>query len=387
MAGFVAFVLAASVAAGVDESAFRYERELAARRAGPVLFVADGPLLAHARPGFADLRILDARGAEVPWRRPPESQRADVPVEVLNSGRGPGGTFALLDLGARRRVVDRIELELAGSNFLGRVSVSGSFARGGPFVPLGATPVFDVAGAEAHARSTTVVFPPSGFRYYRVAGSGVPAIVGATVSGRPRTQAPRRLRATVGTTELADRTRVVLDVRFARRPVDEVLIEATTAGYDREVLVEASNRGGGWSTVGFGRIVHQPGALDAPLPVDARARYIRVTIFNGDDTPLAGISAAAFARPRLLLAQGGRPRPYRLLYGNDELAAPRYDLSRLRVRAPVRGLLGPERRNAEFRPAGDDESLLDREPWLLPLALALGGIALATGALALVRRR
>ena len=39
----------------------------------PVTFAADGPLFAHTRVGFPDLRVFDARGGQVPWRRPPET--------------------------------------------------------------------------------------------------------------------------------------------------------------------------------------------------------------------------------------------------------------------------------------------------------------------------
>ena len=72
-------VLAAAflaVAAGaLDTSGFRYVRELQAEP-GPVLLEPDGRMHERARTGFPDLRILDARGRQVPWR---ESPPPDVP--------------------------------------------------------------------------------------------------------------------------------------------------------------------------------------------------------------------------------------------------------------------------------------------------------------------
>jgi hypothetical protein len=45
-----------------------YERPLAVHGAGPFRIEADASLTGHTRPGFADLRILDADGRQVPWR-------------------------------------------------------------------------------------------------------------------------------------------------------------------------------------------------------------------------------------------------------------------------------------------------------------------------------
>jgi hypothetical protein len=381
----------AAAAADVDESDFRYVRELRARAgAGAILFRADGPLFAHARLGFPDLRIVDADGAQVPWRRPPETEQADVAVDVLNRGRGAEGVFAMLDIGEQRRVIDRIELEIAGTDFLGRVTVAGSDARGGPFFTLGTTAVYDVAGAEAHARSTTVVFPPTDFRYFRLVGRRVPPITGAIVSARPRRSQPAPLRASVARTESDDRTVVVVDLRYPKIPVDEVRVEATTDRYDREVLIEASDPGTAWRTVAFTRIVHFPGTLTATLPVDVNARFVRLTIFNGDDTPLAGIRATPFARPRLLLAEGRHPLPYRVVYGGATASAPRYDFARLPAAAlprAVAGTLGPEQPNRDFQPPADDRSFLDRNPWALQVVLALVAIALALAGFVVLRRR
>jgi hypothetical protein len=387
-------LLAATIvaAAAVEESQFEFERELRATGPGPVLFQADGPLFAHTRAGFPDLRIVDAQGAQVPWRRPPEEEQGAVAVQVLNSGRLGGRATALLDLGAARAVRDRIELDIPGGDFVGRATVFGSDTRGGPFVRLATTPVYDVQGAEAHARSTVAVFPPSDFRFLRVEVTGVRPIRGATVSGRPAEVRPQPVAASVSRTEDGPRTRLVVDVRHARTPIDEVRVEAASPRYDREVLIEVSDSGQAWRTTGFGRIVHFPGTLAASLPVNARGRYLRLTIFNGDDAPLAEIAATPLARPRLLLAEGGHPKPYRLLYGGRSVPAPVYDFARLPDRALprasfVRGTLGQEQANPAFEPPADTRSFLDRNRWLVQVVLALVAVALAVIGFFALRRR
>jgi hypothetical protein len=383
---------AAALAAGVEEPDFQYVRELRAPQGGPILFQADGALFAHTRATFADLRIVDARGTQVPWRLPPEPATGPETIELLNSGRQGDRAVALLDLGAERRVIDRMELDIPGEGFVGRVTVFGGDRRQGAFTRLGTTAVYDVAGAEGRARSTTVVFRSTDFRFLRLEATGVSAIAGAIVSARPRERRPEAVPARVTTVELQGRTRVVLDLSFRRRPVDELSVAATTERYDRELLVEASNDGRTWRDVAFGRVVHFPGSVDAPLALGARGRYLRLTIFNGDDAPLAGIEATALARPRLLLAEEGHSRPYRLLYGSPTARAPRYDFARLpapalRPASFVGGTLGPERRNPVFEPPADDRPFFDRHPWLVQAALALVAVALAAAGFLVLRRK
>ena len=120
----LAVLAATSLAAGVQQSDFRYTRVLPEQVArGTVGFEPDGLLLAHTRPGFADLRVVDAGGAQVPWRFVPDNRlQVGVSATVLNSGRQGSAAVALVDVGPGRRVYQRVELAIAGGNFVGRVT-------------------------------------------------------------------------------------------------------------------------------------------------------------------------------------------------------------------------------------------------------------------------
>ena len=50
------------------------------RERGLSAFEPDGPMYEHAAVGFADLRVLDARGRQVPWR--PRSIRGDERLQA-----------------------------------------------------------------------------------------------------------------------------------------------------------------------------------------------------------------------------------------------------------------------------------------------------------------
>jgi hypothetical protein len=388
-----ALVLAAAVslAAGVETSEFRWTRTVDFDGSVPVVIEPDGPMFEHARVGLADLRVVDAGGEQVPWRNlPPPPAGSAQRVIVLNSGRRGGRAVALLDLGARRAVRDRIELDVPDRGFVGRVVVLGADRRKGPFTRLSATGIYDVRGAE-RARSTTALFPPTDFRFLSVQASGVSRIDGAIVSGTEgRPPAVERRPRSIATRQSGRRTIVTLDFGYLDVPVDELRVSARSPRYNRAVVVETSNDSFGrrWIPVTAARIARFEGSSPGPIPLGARARFVRVRIENGDDPPLAGIRVEASSRSHALVLEGGHARPYRLLYGSPSLRAPDYEFARIPLdpQGPTaRGTLGAERRNPAFELPG--KSFAERHRWLLQAALVLAAIAVAGAGVLALRRR
>jgi hypothetical protein len=383
-----------AAAAGLDRADFRYQRPLVADTGGkPVLIEPDGPLFEHSLPGFADLRITDARGRQVPWRRTRFGRvAAPEAVPVLNSGRQGGFAVALLDLGTRRRIRDRVVLEIPDRDFVGRAAILGADDRHGPFTRLSATGIYDVRGAHP-ARSTVAVFPPSDFRYLLVRTTGVSRIAGASVSGaRERPQLFRRTTRLVSQRQEGTHTIVTLDLGFRNVPVDELRIAAATARYERPVTILGSNFRRRFVPLTGARIFRFPGSASAPISIGVHRRYIRIEIDNGDDAPLRGIEVSAWSRSRALLLEGGHPLPYIVYYGNPRASSPSYDFARLPtsalgVKHAVRGRWGPEHETLAFAPPPDTRSFTARNPGLVTGALALAALALgAVGLLALRKR-
>ncbi len=384
-----------AAAAEIDRADFRYQRPLVAGPGGePVFIEPDGPLFEHSLAGFADLRIADARGRLVPWRRAHFGRVAGPEaVPVLNSGRQGRFAVALLDLGTQRTVRDRVVLELPDRGFVGRAVVLGADDRQGPFTRLSATGIYDARGAQP-ARSTLAVFPPSDFRYLLVKATGVSRIVCASVSGaRERPRLLRRTARSVSLHQDGKRTIVTLDLGFRNVPVDELRIAAETAHYERPVAISGSNVRQRFVPLTAARIFRFPGSSSSPIPVRAHDRYIRVEVDNGDDAPLRGIEVSTWSRSRALLLEGGHPAPYTVYYGSPRANAPDYDFARLPASAvgverAVHGRLGSERGEPAFVPPPDRRSFTARNPGVVTGALALAALALgAVGLLALRGRR
>lgn len=386
-----ALVAAAALAApaAVAEEDFRWQRTLEVPSPAFPTFSPDGPLYAHSKPQLADLRVLDATGRQVPWRRLPEpAPRRSKEVQLLNAGRRGRAFVGLLDLGPTRVVRNRAELViLSDRDFVGQVTVFGSDDRQS-FTRLSTTKVFDLSGAVA-ARSTTLVFPPTDHRFLRLQGN-VPIPDAVHVYNAPRRPRLETVPADASVEQLERATHVRLDLRYRRRPVDVLRIRASTARFDRLVVVSGSNGERVFRTLRRSRIVRRAGVSQLEIPVRATHRLLTLVVQNGDDAPLRGLRVTALARPRTIVLAAGFTPPYRLLYGNRSLGAPEYDFARLpppAPRHPVAGRLGRERANPVWEPPGDTRSFLERNPRLVDGALALVALALATGGFLALRRR
>ncbi len=391
----VAIALLAGTSA-VDATKFRYERAVRTSATGPVAFEPDGSLLAHAKPGLADLRVLDADGDQVPWRPLPQVEEVIQPTRILNSGRRGPRAVALLDLGPQRTVYDRIELETPTTDFVGRVTVFGSDSREGPFTRLSATGIYDIEGA-ASARSTTAVVPPSDFRYLSVRATGAKRIDGATVSGAGnRQRLVRRGHAVIAGPGRSPRRSVfVLDFGFPEVPVTELAFSlvgrAAAATYDRPIRIEGSNDRTDFRLLARARVFRFPGSRSAPVSFRSGFRYLRVTIENGDDPPLRGVRLDPFAPSEAILLEPGHVQPFRLLYGGPEVLAPSYEFARIPAPEPrtivAPDQLGSERLSDLFEPPADSRSFVERNPKLIQGTLALAAFALCLGGFLALRRR
>jgi hypothetical protein len=389
----VAVLAATSLAAGVQQDDFRYTRVLPEQVAGGKIgFEPDGLLLAHTCcANFADLRVVDASGAQVPWRFVPDDRvQVGLPATVLNSGRQVNVAVALVDVGPGRHVYQRVELGIAGGNFVGRVTALGADARNGPFTTLSTTTVYDVAGAK-RARSTTIVLPPTDQRFLRLRATGVRRITGATVLGEfERSDLVRRRHAVLSGEKVRARSTVfTLDFGVSGTPVTKLELRTVEpATYDRPVRVDGSNDRHTFVPLANGRMTRAPRLLSPPIELDSRYRYLRITIENGDDPPLGAVRTETYGPSFALMVEGGHPRPLRLLYGAN-VDAPSYEYARLPVDRPVEVLepsrLAPERPNPAFELPG--KPFGERHRWLVQAALALAALVVAAAGLLAFRRR
>jgi hypothetical protein len=372
-------LVAAVVAIAAPVQELRYERPLEVRGTAPATLVADGPMFAHARSDFGDVRIADARGEQVPWRLlPPAPATVERHVALLDQGRRGRFAVARIDLGPAHGIVSRITLEVPDHRFAGSVTVLGSDDRR-TWTRLSTTQIFSVQGARP-ARSTTALLPRSDFRYFELRAEGVTQIDGATIAGRPHEPALRALPAKVRVRPSV----VTVDLGYRNVPVDSLVIATTSTRYSRPFTVLVRGR-----IVTSGDLVGAGGRTPTNVYLSVRTRFLQIRIGNGDNAPLRDLHVTALARPRTLLVEGGHAAPLTLYYGGG-IRAPEYDFARLPRSAldvdhARPAALGAERANARYRPV-DTRSFVARHRSLVTLALVLAAAAVI-GAVALALRR
>jgi hypothetical protein len=269
------------------------------------------------------------------------------------------------------------------------VTVRGADRRLGPYTRLSTTTVYDVRGAEA-ARSTTVVFAPTDFRYLELRATGVRRITGATVLGQYERPALVRRRFSLAAGPPEPRATVLtLDFGVQGVPVTELDVSASDPRYDRSVGVEASRDRVTWTPVGVGRIRRAPGELSPRIGLSSQARFLRVRVENGDDPRLRDLRVDAYGPSFALMVEAGHAPPLRLLYGSPRVPAPSYEFARLPAERPTEILspsrLAPERINPAFELP--DEPFGERHPWVVQAALAFAAVVVGIAALLALRRR
>jgi hypothetical protein len=118
---------------------------------------------------------------------------------------------------------------------------------------------------------------------------------------------------------------------------------------------------------------------------EMRGRYVRLSVYNGDDQPLQIKDVKLFAIPRQIIFEWTPGRPLRLFYGADAARPPQYDLSTYlgyeKVQPRTGLALGPQQQNRDY--PWRKVPWTERQPWLIYLALLLavlvvGGLLMRT---------
>lgn len=296
---------------------------------------------------------------------------ADVPEAAWGEPRGEGRlaatAAALPDTGAA--------IDVGGFRFHRDVSADGT---GLLALPLDAAALAHSRGPDARFADVRLVDASARQIPYLVERREEPLAMDLalrTLSAQPPALRSRTAR---------NRTAYAVTLPYPNLPSPRLVLETSDRVFQRHVEVgieraaDRRHRDAWLEVLASGAWQHARQDVPAPallLPIAPRdAATLLVVIDEGDNRPLA-ISAARLLLPSWRLRFYGAARPVRLLYGHDELAAPRYDLALL---APQ--LMGAEASEATAAP----ESRAEQEappavvsPRVFWMVLAVAVIAIA----------
>ena len=314
----------------------------------------------HARPGLADLRVLDEAGREVPFfiHVPRGVHRQEWrDVRVLEASFLPGAhTQVILDTGTPVAPHNSIELSIRETDFFAWVEVAASDDASTWRILSERLPLYRFA-AEGHTGRQMLKYAPSNSRYLRLRllkGDSALSVSGARAS-QEIVEEPERVTLVAHLTpaeKLPERhSGWQADFGAGAPPVSAAVFTATEPEFHRPVRITASHNGTAWHGAGSGEIyrLRRPTGVRENLWVtfdETQQRYLRVEVFNRNDPPLASLAVEFRGLPRRIVFRQEPGRTYRLIYGYDKARATAYELARLvapaEISTAVAGSLGEE---------------------------------------------
>ena len=340
--------------------------------AGVVLPAA---LYTHTDTGLADLRLIDDRGAEVPYlisQRTRSFQSSTVPSTLRENSFSAGAfTQLVLDAGAHAPFHNSVQIETGEADFIEWVQVEASDDGHLWRMVQERAPIFRFR-KNAHEGTQLVQYSENNAPYLRVRildgnkkfpvtsvelfrqtsepAERVPLHVGLIAAGK---QPAGR---SVWSAELGGVAPLVTEVRFE--------VSAPTE-FIRSVDILSSVQGKDWDPVQSAEIYRyrQGEAQQEQLAVAlnssrGRSRCLRVEIVNGNDAPLAVGAPQLYITPQRIAFEQQPGRSYRLIYGQERAQGAEYDLVRrvdaAQLASAAAAELGPEEVNTDW---------VDPRPW------------------------
>jgi hypothetical protein len=336
--------------------------------------VAPPDLYAHAQNGLADLRVIDDRGAEIPYvifQRVGSSKSSTLPTTLRENSFTAGAyTQLVLDAGAHAPFHNTVRIETGEPDFIEWVQVEASDDGHVWRMVQERAPIFRFR-KNAHEGTQVVHYSENNAQYLRVRildsdkkfpVSGAQILLETT---EPAERAPLELAMVADAKQPAGRSVWSAELGAAMLLVTEVRFDVSAPPeFIRSVDISSSVDGKAWWSLRNAEIYRyqQGDARQEQLAVtvfngSAQSRYLRVEIVNGNDAPLAVAAPKLYMTPQHIVFEQQPGRSYRLIYGQERTEGAQYDLGR-RVNAAnlaaVAGQLGPEETNADW---------VDPRPW------------------------
>ncbi len=420
-------LLLGAATTGFGASFWGYMRAIDLKNAGgkPAAVELDEKVYDGALPILDDIRILSG-SAEVPYllmSQPEVLDRQKISLSVLSSDVKADETTFVLDLGAPG-TYNEIRLVPKRSNFFRKITLEGSDNRSNWTVIRKGMPVYDLNFEEKMTYLATLTnetyagysfgrytssnmsfeFPPASYRYLRVVvphGQDKEPVELENAEVFQSRKLPALEKAYSGAVVQTDvnpaekSVDLVIDFGSRNLPVGRLEIDSPTDNFVRRVEVSSSNDKKEWRMEGGGTIFSMDlyGSASSSKTVtfgEARARYFKITVYNGDNKPIKISKVTAYGLKRFAVFLPSEGKKYSLAYGNPLASAPRYDLAQVLKGKKLADFepaaLAAESQNPDFTPPPDGKIWIEKKPYLLWAAMVFIALALLGLALQIVRK-
>lgn len=351
----------------------------------------------HSTRSLADLRVVSASGAEVPYvfdhgRRDPALLRPRMIDRVQTPKRE---LRLVLDFGRTRQLHNKLRLNWSEQNFRRAARIESSENQI-EWNLVKEAMLLDFRQDGLFFQTREISYPESSSRFLRLtiaewsdpaALTGVESVQEPEVAREYTELAAPAVRPSPGVPEdVKGDAAIEFDVpRGTPTPV-HVRLQVEGGEFVRTVLLQAKAEGRPWWQVCQGTIARageeRQDEIECPALPEGR---VRLVVRNRDSQPVRVTGVRILTPERRMLIRVNAPGPYWLYAGSTGAAAPQYDLAAVLARSPavrpVAASLGRWEANPSYLPPPVPFSERFRG-WLLPvLSVLVILIAVAAGLL------
>jgi hypothetical protein len=376
-------LLATIAAAAAVRPAWHYYREIPDYN-GFALIKLDKAVMSHSQDFFADLRITDNNGKEIPSQiLQPEMGEISNTVSLLNAVEYPDYSSVVLDLGPSPQRHNRVSLNIdSQKDYLREVNLESSNDK----LHWGYLTKSSILSYNQDNKNGQISYPTSDARYIRVNikrahGEKALHVLSAMVRYVPTGLYREKTLESVLVSKRSDRkyTHIVLDLKVPNYFVTRVEVKTSDRNYEREVMCYTASKitdDEQKQMFRSDRILDNQwqGYNASKSSVELRQyvnRYLMLDIYNGSSPPLNISEIKIYGDTPVLLADLNGPA--RLWYGNNKAELPNYDLSHFSTLLENTNLAqltpGPEKINPDYVPPAVPFS--EKHRWLLNTAIIL----------------
>jgi hypothetical protein len=438
-------LMAMSITSRAEE--FSFHKEIAASSKSEESLVAaplDAEVYAATQDGFADIRLRDAAGTELPFiiRKSQEMKTRSVRRRTWSAPRptlkplDDGGLEITLELGDDDPHPNGLSLITPLRNFEQRVRIQTSTDGITWDAAANETVIFDYS-RYMDVRSDSVPFPETARKHIRIVIDDVTSeqqseLLELTRRLQGNTETERTERVTIDrrpfriekiefwqqatqenvkgdhkrdypiagfkVTEDAKAQQTIITVQTHREPLTSLTIETSSRNFSRNCSVEIMDRQGvqtSWRKIGSATLSQMEfqslkrDDREVSIP-ETRASELRLVIDNRDSAPLTVTSVKAEGNVYEVVFLAATNKPHQLAYGNADAREPKYDTATIQALLtesyrPEALTLGAEQRVATTPPAFNLGKLIG-DPRLLTGIIVILVIALGWGLYMAVKR-
>ena len=389
-----------------DQENWQYMRTVSAPSASDFTKIVLPSDISRTSSNFSDIRIINQTGNEAAYliTRSASVKGGVVTARLLNESNVNGTTQFIADSGEDAVVRTRLTISTNSKNFKRQVSVYSSHT----LLPIN-SPSWALVTDKGYIFKFTdtvtgfssgkddVDFPANTARYFKVVigegPEGALDVEGAMIYGDTAVITPtytKEVPVTVFNNPTKRATEVTLDLGVAGYLTHAVTLSSSDKNYSRRVLVESSNDGTSWSYVREGYIsnistTRFTGSSNRVTYPEQKARYVRVSIVNDDNMPIAIGGGASVEGPVVSAIFETKPgEAYTLYYGNPIAGHPVYDIARIASYIEENAIpvatVGQEIVNPAYKaPKGPVIPFTESHKWLLNILLIIVVVVIGAG--------